>query len=86
MEIVKKPYSSNPWRLVDCKGREIEALRKFEHPNLGWTTVFQPICGNTKKECEKKAMELLQFFWDASALKWSVCSKCEAAAILTERK
>ena len=59
MKIEKRNYSRSPWRLVTAEGKEVTAKMPFEHPTLGWTYVDSPICGETKAECMKKSLDLL---------------------------
>lgn len=85
MRIEKRGYSRNPWRLVTAAGTEISALRKFEHPTLGLTTVYQPIMGSTKTECSERALSLLAELWELTKRRGEVCSACSANLTTTER-
>ena len=76
MEIVKKGYSSRPWRLVNNKGQEVSTLRRIEHAHLGWTTASGPICGNTKAECFADAMSLLDMLWEVAQNRAHFCGDC----------
>lgn len=85
MRIEKRGYSRSPWRLVTSAGIEISALRKFEHPHLGWTTVYEPIMGRTKTECYERALSLLEELWDLTKRRGDVCPACSATLTTTER-
>lgn len=60
MEIRKLGYSANPWRLLTSDGREVRTPTDFDHPNLGMTRIMEPVAGNTRKQCEAKALALLE--------------------------
>jgi len=60
MHIEKRGYSSNPWRLIDSRGREVDIPRAFDHPDLGATSILYPVCGETRKQCEAEALALLE--------------------------
>ena len=59
MKIERRSYSRGAWRLIDANGREVYWQKPFEHPDLGWTFVTMPICGDTKKACTDEALAFL---------------------------
>lgn len=65
MMIVRLGYSRSPWRLVDSSGREVYIDTPFRHPDLGHMTVAGPVCGDTKAECLRVALGLLQALVDS---------------------
>ena len=60
MRIERRDYSSKPWRLLTSDDREVYASENFAHPDLGPTTISMPVCGATRRECETKALALLE--------------------------
>lgn len=60
MQIKKRGYSINPWRLVTSEGGEVYVKTVFEHPDLGKTLIDEAISGRTKTECTEKALHLLE--------------------------
>lgn len=64
MKIERREYSRAPWRLVTDAGVEVYAQQRFKHPDLGWTFVDGPVCGQTKAECIKNALGLLELLMD----------------------
>ena len=64
MYIEKKNYSSNPWRLIDKRGREVQRAVVFDHPLSGKTVIAEPVMGKTKKECVENALSFLQYVAD----------------------
>ena len=65
MHIEKRGYSSNPWRLIDSQGREVDIPMAFDHPDLGATSIMHPVCGVTRKQCEAAALALLETLLNA---------------------
>ena len=61
MRIERQNYSVNPWRLLMDDGRQVELPAAFDHPMLGKITISQPVSGNTRKDCEAKALALLEW-------------------------
>ena len=61
MEIKKENYSVKPWRLIDRNGCEVPVPMKFEHPDLGMTTILTSVSGKTRKECERETLMLLEY-------------------------
>ncbi len=62
MKIQKLGFSVSPWRLTTDDGEEVLVIVPFKHPDIGWTTTSEPICGNTKAECTSRALEALGSF------------------------
>ena len=62
MQIIKKDYSSNPWRLVDSEGREIEApgMDIVTNERGAKWAIKKNIWGQTKRECTENALALLE--------------------------
>lgn len=60
MKIVKLSYSRMPWRLVNEYGAEVHWRRPFEHPSLGWTSVHEPVGGDSKAACIDAVLAFLQ--------------------------
>lgn len=60
MQIEKRDYSSNPWRLVDDRGEEIYIPQEIDHPTMGRQTINMPFCAETKSQLVYKVLELLE--------------------------
>lgn len=60
MQIEKRDYSSNPWRLVDDRGEEIYIPQEIDHPTMGRQTINMPFCAETKSQLVHKVLELLE--------------------------
>ena len=59
MKIERMNYSRGAWRLLDDNGNDVYWQKPFEHPDLGWTFVNMPVCGETKAECVMETLALL---------------------------
>ena len=60
MQIERRPYSRNPWRLVTSAGAEVELPERFAHPELGAVVIRGSIRGRTHAEREARALALLE--------------------------
>ena len=54
-EIRKKGYSRKPWRLVNSAGQEVSTVCSV-------TGIEWPVCGETKAEVERWALERLEWY------------------------
>lgn len=59
LRIEKQNYSMCPWRLVNEAGKDVSWSKPMKHPDLGWTVINSPICGQTKQECIDEALDVL---------------------------
>ena len=59
MKIERRNYSRGAWRLIDANGNEVYWQKPFEHPDLGWTFVQMPVCGDTKQACTAEVLAFL---------------------------
>ena len=60
MKIEKRGYSSNPWRLIDSEGYEVEIRKTIKSDAGVRMNICSTVCGNTKKECTAEALKLLE--------------------------
>lgn len=60
MRIERLNYSREPWRLVTSGGGQVYRWVEFDHPGVGMTAIQAPIAGATRRQCEERALELLE--------------------------
>lgn len=73
LQIVRKKYSSNPWRLVQISPegteQEIWIPKEFHHVHLGNTSIATPVAGHTRKACEREVLKMLSKFLEQATTK-----------------
>lgn len=47
--VEKQSYSRNPWRVLD-DGGQVYAAETFDHPNIGRTLIYSPVCFPRKRD------------------------------------
>lgn len=64
-QIIKKDYSSNPWRLCDERGNELQEIQKLDHPTLGPRQITASISAATKTQLIDEILSKLERQADA---------------------